>query len=152
LPSKELIGLKFGDVVTAVASLTVIYILLHTVLLAVLVPVNSYWAPDVAGLVSVLLASLIVGYVFAVKIHEEWRIGAIGRIVVLSTVVLAFTRTLLLTEMLVVLDVVIDLVFGFIGLYVSSMRNKALKLEPETHKKQAIVYLPKPVSLLQMTS
>jgi hypothetical protein len=82
--------LKFGDIVTAVASLTVAYILLDFVLLAVMIPVNSYWGPDVAGIVSLLVASLIVGYVFAAKIHEESRRGAIGKIVVLSTLVLTF--------------------------------------------------------------
>ena len=82
--------MKFGDVVTAVASLTVIYILLEFVLLAVFVQVNSYWGADVALILSILMASLIVGYVFAAKIHEESRRGAISRIVVLFTLVLAF--------------------------------------------------------------
>lgn len=82
--------MKFGDVVTAVASLVVIDILLDSVLLAVFVPVNSYWGSDVAGILSIFVASLIVGYVFAVKIQEESRRGAIGRIAVLSTVVLTF--------------------------------------------------------------
>jgi len=82
--------LKFGDVVTAVAALAVIDVLLDFVLLAVFIPVNSYWGSDVAGIISFLVASLIVGYVFAVKIQEESRIGAIGRIVVLFTVVVMF--------------------------------------------------------------
>ena len=82
--------LKFGDVVTAVASLTVVYILLELVMLAVMVPVNSYWGPDISTIVSVLVAALIVGYVFAAKINEESRMGAIGRIAVLYTVVLMF--------------------------------------------------------------
>jgi ABC-type sugar transport system permease subunit len=46
--------------------------------------------PDVAGILSILVASLIVGYVFAVKIQEESKLGAIGRIVVLSAVVVTF--------------------------------------------------------------
>jgi hypothetical protein len=82
--------LKFGDVVTAVASLVVVDVLLDSVLLAVFVPVNSYWGTDAAGIISILVASLVVGYVFAVKIQEESRRGAIGRIVVLSAVVLMF--------------------------------------------------------------
>jgi hypothetical protein len=82
--------LKFGDVVTAVASLVVSYILLEAVLLAVFVQVNSSWGADVALILSVLVASLTVGYVFAAKIREESRRGAIGRIVVLFTLVLAF--------------------------------------------------------------
>jgi hypothetical protein len=82
--------LKFGDVVTAVAALVVIDLLLDAVFLAVFVPVNSYWGVDVAGIISILAASLIVGYVFAAKIQEESRRGAIGRIVVLSMVIMTF--------------------------------------------------------------
>jgi hypothetical protein len=82
--------LKFGDVVTAVAALAVIDVLLDFVLLAVFIPVNSYWGSDIAGIISFLVASLVVGYVFAVKIQEESRTGAIGRIVVLFTVVVMF--------------------------------------------------------------
>jgi hypothetical protein len=81
---------KFGDVITAVASLTVITLLLDFVFLAVFVPVNSSWGIDVANIISILVASLIVGYVFAVKIQEESRMGAIGRIVILGTVVMMF--------------------------------------------------------------
>jgi hypothetical protein len=82
--------LKFGDIVTAVAALAVIDVLLDFVLLVVFIPVNSYWGTDVAGIISYLVASLIVGYVFAVKIQEESRTGAIGRIVVLFSVVVMF--------------------------------------------------------------
>jgi len=82
--------LKFGDIVTAVASLTVVFALLDFVFLAVFVPVDPYWGIDVAGILSILVASLIVGYVFAAKIQEESKMGAIGRIVVLFTVVIMF--------------------------------------------------------------
>lgn len=90
--------MKFDDVITAVASLAVVYMLLDFVLLAVVINVNSYWAPDIATAVSVLVASLIVGYVFAGKIKEESRIGAIGRIVVLFTVVSTFYTMALFTN------------------------------------------------------
>jgi len=153
--------LRFGDVVTAVASVIVIDILLDSVLLAVLVPVNSYYAPDIAGIISILVASLIVGYVFAAKIQEESRKGAIGRIVILSTVVMTFGTMALfanpytgaainesledmfstsgwttwdwvaysqfLMVMLVAMNVVLVLVFGFIGLYAGSMLRKPAK-------------------------
>jgi hypothetical protein len=89
--------LKFGDVVTAVASLTVISIVLDFVLLAVFIPVNSYWGADIASGISLLLASLIVGYVFAVRIQEESRIGTIGKIVVLFTVVVIFAAIAVFT-------------------------------------------------------
>jgi hypothetical protein len=82
--------LKFGDVITAVASLTVVMALLDFVFLVVFVPVDPYWGIDVASILSILVASLIVGYVFAAKIQEGSRIGAIGRIVVLFTVVIMF--------------------------------------------------------------
>jgi hypothetical protein len=81
---------KLGDVITAVASLTVISLLLVFVFLSVLVPVDPSWGLDVANILSILVASLIVGYVFVVKIQEESRMGAIGRIAILSTVVMAF--------------------------------------------------------------
>lgn len=80
--------LRFSDAITAVASLAVIDILLYSVLMFVLIPVNSQWGADAAGIVSVLVASLIIGYVFAGKIQEESRIRAIGKVAVLSTVLL----------------------------------------------------------------
>jgi hypothetical protein len=82
--------LKFGDVITAVASLTVVTTLIFFVFLWVFVPVDPYWGVDVANILSILVASLIVGYVFAAKIQEESRMGAIGRIVVLFAVVIMF--------------------------------------------------------------
>jgi hypothetical protein len=149
--------LKFGDVVTAVASLAVITLLLDSVLLAVFVPVMSAGGTDVAGILSTLVASLIVGYVFALKIQEESRRGAIGRIVVLFTVVSMFATMVFIANplaspavkesmdtmfstsgwtnydwfdamfVLVALNVVVALVFGFIGLYVGSMLRKPKK-------------------------
>jgi hypothetical protein len=82
--------LKFGDVITAVASLTVVAVLIFFVFLWVFVPVDPYLGVDVANILSILVASLIVGYVFAAKIQEESRMGAIGRIVVLFAVVMMF--------------------------------------------------------------
>jgi hypothetical protein len=150
--------LKFGDVVTAVASLVVISILYDSALLAVSVPmIMIRWGTVVAGILSILVASLIVGYLFAVKIQEESRGGAIGSIVVLSTVVLTFFTMALLANplaspaikesldsmfstsgwtnydwfvamvMVVALEAVIALVFGFIGLYAGSMLRKPKK-------------------------
>ena len=74
------------------------YILLYFVFLGIFVPMNSYWGPDVAGILSILAASLIVGYLYAAKIQEESRRGAIGRIVVLSTLVLMFATMALFTN------------------------------------------------------
>jgi len=74
-----------------VASLTVVAILIFFVFLVVFVPVDPYWGVDIANILSILVASLIVGYVFAAKIQEGSRMGAIGRIVVLFAVVIMFT-------------------------------------------------------------
>jgi len=149
--------LKFGDVVTAVASVAVIVTLLEAVLLAVFVPVMGGGGIDVAGILSTLVASLIVGYVFALKIQEESRMGAIASIVVLFTVVsmlatLAFIANPLASPavkenldkmlptsgwtnydwfdamfMVLALNAVIALVFSFIGLYAGSMLRKPKK-------------------------
>ena len=153
--------MKIGDVIVAVASLAVIYIVLDFALFAVVINVNTYWGPDISTIISVLVASLIVGYMFAGKIKEDSKIGAIGRIVVLSTLVLTFytmayfanpyigtsvqeslesmfstsgwttwdwvAYSQLLMAMVVVLTVVFDLVFGFVGLYAGSMLRKPKK-------------------------
>jgi hypothetical protein len=145
----------------AMASLVVAYVLLDLMLSAVMIPASSYWGPDVATIVSLLAASLIVGYVFAAKIHEGSRIRAIGKTVVLSAVVLMFytlglsanpyagaalqeslesmyatsawttwdwvAYSSLLMVMLVGLNVVFALAFGFIGLYAGSMLRKPKK-------------------------
>jgi hypothetical protein len=146
--------LKFADVVTAVATLIVIATLLDCVFVAIFIPLTSYKGFDVAGILSTLLASLIVGYLFALKIQEESRMRTIGSIVVLSTVVLMFAVMALLANplvspaikdvlssafstggwtnydwaigifMVVAVNVIYALVFGFIGLYVGSMLRK----------------------------
>jgi len=126
---------------------------------AVFVPWNSEWGVDLAGILSFLVASLIVGYLFAVKIQEESRRGAIGRILVLFVVVLMFAQIGLLAAnpymeaamneelenmfstsgwttkdwvgysqfalvTVVAVNVLIALVFGFIGLDAGSMLRK----------------------------
>jgi hypothetical protein len=149
--------LKFGDVMVAVASLAVISALLDSVLNVVFLPVISTGGKDVACILSILVASLIVGYLFAVKIQEESRRGAIGSIVVLSAVVWMFFAMALFANPLaspalkdslnsmfstsgwtdydwfvaivgvMALNAVFALVFGFIGLYVGSMRKPSAK-------------------------
>ena len=80
--------MKFGDVVTAVATLAVVYVLIYSVLGIVLVPLNSVWGLNVTFFVSVLVSASIVGYVFAGKIREESRMVSIGKIVVLFAFVI----------------------------------------------------------------
>jgi len=82
--------LKFGEVVVAVASLAVVYVLIYSVLSIALVPMNSFWGLNVSFVVSVLVSGLIVGYVFAGKIREESRMASIGKIVVLFAFVIMF--------------------------------------------------------------
>jgi len=81
--------LKFGDVIIVVASWQVVFILVHTVLSLVLIPMNSYWGFNVDSIVSFLVSALIVGYVFAGKIRES-RMMSIGKVVVLSAVLTMF--------------------------------------------------------------
>ena len=83
--------LKFGNVILAVASIAVIDIMLDFVLGIALIPsIGSYWGMNSAGIISMLIAALVVGYVLAGKIQEESRIRAVGKISVLSAWVIAF--------------------------------------------------------------
>jgi len=153
--------LKFGDVITAAASLAVAFVLLDFALSMVVIPVNSSWGVDVATIVSILVASVVVGFVFAAKIHEESSRGAIGRIVVFFALFLTFFTMALFANpytgvsmqevlesmfqtsgwttmewiayaqlvfvMIVALNIVFALVFGFIGLYIGPMVRKTKK-------------------------
>ena len=74
----------------AVASWQVVFILVHTVLSIALIPMSSYWGFNVDSILSFLVSTLIVGYVFAGKIREESRMVSIGKIVVLSAVLTMF--------------------------------------------------------------
>lgn len=63
-----------------------IYFLLDMMFLAAFVPaVGSTYAPDVASIASLLVASLIVGFVFAAQIKES-RLGSAGKIAVVFAV------------------------------------------------------------------
>jgi len=155
--------LKFSDVVMAVASIGVISGVIWFVLGAALIPsVGSYLGMNSAGIISMLIAPLVVGYVLAGKIQEESRIRAVGKISVLSAWVIAFfvvisaaanpyykdwidetLRSMYATNAwttmdwyvygqlalmtIVVLNVVLDLILTFIGLYVGSMLRKPKK-------------------------
>jgi hypothetical protein len=84
-------GLKFGDIIIAVASLTVAFILFDCVFNLALVPLTSAdWGAMVAVIVSILVSGLVVGYVFAGKIQEESRRASIGKVVVLFAAVIGF--------------------------------------------------------------
>jgi len=79
--------LKFGDIITAVASGFVLFIVLDMVLN---IPMTHEWEYTVVELVSLLVAALIVGYVFAGKIREDSRMASIGKIVVIVGFVTIF--------------------------------------------------------------
>jgi len=66
--------LKFGDIVTAVASLTVIVGLTMLPLYVVLAPtLGFFWGGTVVGVISTLVSSVIVGYIFAGKMLDGRR-------------------------------------------------------------------------------
>jgi len=82
-----LIILKFGEVVTAVASLTIILILIMFTLTLVLTPaLGNYTGFELSAFVSFFLSAIIVGYIFTQKIWEENRTKTIAKITVLFTV------------------------------------------------------------------
>jgi hypothetical protein len=88
--------LKFGDVILAVATTAVLGFLVSTVLLMFLVsPLGAYWGQNTSGILAWLISGLLAGYIFAVKIQEESRIRAVGKI----TVLLAFVILLALMIM-----------------------------------------------------
>jgi len=154
---------KFSDVILAVATVGVIDVLVYFVLGIALIPsIGSYWGLNSAAVISILVAGLVVGYVFAGKIQEESRIRAVGKIAVLFGAVMSSATMISVsangyynawvTEYLqstfstgawtttdwyvygqlvlifqVVLNVVLALVLGFIGLYVGSMLRKPKK-------------------------
>jgi hypothetical protein len=150
--------LKFSDVIIATASLALITRSLYAVLAVAFVPLNSNMTSDVlAYIISLLVSSLIVGYVFAPKIQEESKVKAIGGVVVLSTFVLMvflviwfaspqgspwfkdmlssmFNRTgwpdydlEVYSALAETVFTVVGLVIIFIGLYVGSMLRKPSK-------------------------
>ena len=153
--------MKFGDVVTAVASLVVILALIEFALGIVLIPAGLDWSGNITGVISLFLASLIVGYVFGRRIWEEAGMEAIAKITVLGAVLMVFYvvnypalgdwtpaikeaiqkanptstfsasqwvtwETLVLLET-VVINMVMAIVLGFIGLYIGSMLRKPKK-------------------------
>jgi hypothetical protein len=82
--------LKFGDVVTAVASLIVILVL---VTFPMTLLSRSVLDPSYGGYVSVavsfLITAIIVGYIFAGKIAEA-RLESVSKIAVLSAALMVF--------------------------------------------------------------
>jgi len=81
------ITLKFGDVITAVASLTIIVVLIMFPLTLVLTPALGNFAGfSLSAVVVFLVSPIIVGYIFAQTIWEENRTKTIAKIAVLFTI------------------------------------------------------------------
>ena len=148
--------MKFGDVITAVAS-TVVLIALFEYPVGLVFNIQSSGGQVAALFISFLLSALIVGVVFAGKIWEEARIKAILRIVALVAFAYIFEiwitasssdwisaireanphPTYTATQWLyfdatmaggtLFWDMILLLVAGFIGLYIGSMLRKPKK-------------------------
>jgi hypothetical protein len=148
--------LKFSDVVSATASIAVLMALMYFPLGFVL-NLQTFWGQWADSVISIFLSALIVGLIFASKIWEEARLGAILRIVVIGGVLLIFYTTIRFTssdfiswvkeanpnptytaadwyhfdgEVLVYnlfLNVVFWLVVSFVGLYIGSLLRKPKK-------------------------
>ena len=150
--------MKFSDVIIATVSLFLVGFILFAILAVAFIPLNSSSMSDqLAFIIGFLVASLVVGYVFALKIQEGSRIRAIGVIVVLST----FTKVVsdfavsansfasswfrdslnsmfntsgwtdydwnAYAALSVSMQVIIGLVISFIGVYIGSMLRKPKK-------------------------
>ncbi|HXX87743.1 MAG TPA: hypothetical protein VEH86_04780 [Candidatus Acidoferrum sp.] len=77
--------MKFSDVIVATVSLVLFGLLLNGFLLVAFGSLSASSTSDtLASIISFLVASLVVGHVFALKIQDESRIKAIGVVVVLS--------------------------------------------------------------------
>jgi mannose/fructose/N-acetylgalactosamine-specific phosphotransferase system component IIC len=86
--------LRFGDVITAVASLFLVTVLISYPMEIVLIStLGLYWGPTIGASVSVLLGALIIGYVFSGR-TENGRKEAIAKISVLFTVLMVFSIVL----------------------------------------------------------
>jgi hypothetical protein len=80
--------LKFSDAVLAVAAVGVIQVLVNLVLGIALIPaLGSYLGLNSAAIISILVAAIVVGAVFAGRIQEGSRIRAVGKIAILFAAV-----------------------------------------------------------------
>lgn len=83
--------MKFSDVILAVATAIVIDFLLYFALGIVLIPsMGSYLGLNSAAIISILVTGIVVGCVFALKIQEESRVRAVGKITVLVGAIISF--------------------------------------------------------------
>ena len=86
--------MKFGDIVTAVASLFLITILISYPLEVLLISfLDLTLAPTVGAIISVLLGAVTIGYIFSGKIDDGKR-WVLIKISVLFTVLMLFSIVL----------------------------------------------------------
>jgi len=86
--------LKFGDIITAVASLFLVTVLISYPLEVVLISVLGLQSgPPIGAAISVFLGALIIGYAFSGRMNNG-RKEAIVRISVLFTVLMLFSIVL----------------------------------------------------------
>jgi hypothetical protein len=86
--------MKFGDIVTAVASLFLITVLISYPLESLLISILGLnLAPTIGALISVLLGGLLVGYVFAGKTNGG-RKEVLVKISIFFTVLMLFSIVL----------------------------------------------------------
>jgi uncharacterized membrane protein SpoIIM required for sporulation len=147
--------LKFSDCIIAMASLVLLGFILDTFLMVAFGSLSASSTSDMlAFVIAVLVASLVVGYVFALKIQKESRIKATGVIVVLSAFTLLILFAIVIANdfaypwfkdslnsmfnrttwtdydfnayaaLAVSMQVIIGLVISFIGVYIGSMLKK----------------------------
>jgi hypothetical protein len=86
--------LRFGDVITAVASLFLVTVLISYPLeVALISTLGLHSGPPIGASISVLLGALIIGYIFSGRI-KNGRKEAIAKISVLFTVLMMFSIVL----------------------------------------------------------
>ena len=145
--------MKFSDAAIAAALLFVVSFILCSFLAVPFVSLKNYTAL-VSGVVSGLIVSIIVGYLFAVKIKEDSRLRTIGIIALLATVaawlliegwsanplaspaikdmIQSMFKTAAWTDydwysytaFVVALETLVFFVVNFVGLYIGSMLNR----------------------------
>ena len=86
--------MKFSDVIIATVSLGLLGLILNAFMMFGFISMNNdQLAAMLSTIIASLISSLIVGYVFALKIQEDSRIKAIGVIDVLSAFTLLVFET-----------------------------------------------------------
>ncbi len=91
--------MKFSDVILGAAAMAVVWSLIYVLFALVLIPsAGSVWGLDAAAGISLLIAALVVGAVFAGKMEAESRARAFGKVAVLFGVVTLFLSMMLFSS------------------------------------------------------